>query len=78
MMFAAVVMLPSSVKRGQAQRSYYGVYRVSQSEDGDFNVLTHGTTLHGAQRIRGNDGHLVSDVDARHLLLPGQPDGGAR
>jgi hypothetical protein len=73
MMFAAVVMLPSSVKRGQAQRSYYGVYRVSQSEGGDYNVLTHGTTLHGAQRIRGLDGHLVSDVTPGTYYYPGSP-----
>ena len=59
MVFAVVVMLPSSVKRGHAQRSYYGVYRVSQSEGGDFNVLTHGTTLHGAQRLRDLTGHIV-------------------
>jgi len=73
LMFAAVVMLPSSVKRGQAQRSYFGVYRVTQSENGEFNVLTHGTTLHGAQRIRGKDGHLVADVTPATYYYPGSP-----
>ncbi len=73
MAFAVVVMLPSSVKRGQAQRSYYGVYRVSQSEGGDFNVLTHGTTLHGAQRLRDLTGHLVSDVTPGTYYYPGSP-----
>jgi hypothetical protein len=73
MVFAVVVMLPSSVKRGQAQRSYYGVYRVSQSEGGDFNVLTHGTTLHGAQRLRDLTGHLVSDVTPGTYYYPGSP-----
>ncbi len=73
MMFAVVVMLPSSVKRGQAQRSYYGVYRVSQSEGGDFNVLTHGTTLHGAQRLRDLLGNLVSDVTPGTYYYPGSP-----
>jgi len=73
MMFATVVMLPSAVKRGQAQRSYYGVYRVSQSELGDFNVLTHGTTLHGAQRLRDETGHLVSDVTPGTYYYPGSP-----
>ena len=72
-MFAVIVILPSAVKRGQAQRSYYGVYRVSQSEGGDFNVLTHGTTLHGAQRIRTLDGHLVSDVTPGTYYYPGSP-----
>lgn len=73
MMFLAVVMLPTSVKRGQAQRSYYGVYRVVQSEGGDFNVLSHGTTLHGAQRIRGADGHLVVDMTPGTYYYPGSP-----
>lgn len=73
MMFAAVVMLPSAVKRGHAQRSYYGVYRVSLSEGGDFNVLTHGTTLHGAQRLRGLDGKLISDVTPGTYYYPGSP-----
>jgi hypothetical protein len=73
MMFAVVAMLPSSVKRGQAQRSYYGVYRVSLSEGGDFNVLTHGTTLHGAQRIRDLVGNLVSDVTPGTYYYPGSP-----
>ena len=73
LMFAAVVMLPSSVKRGQAQRSYFGVYRVTLSENADFNVLTHGTTLHGAQRIRGNDGHIVIDNTPGTYYYPDSP-----
>ena len=73
LMFATVVMLPSSVQRGHAQRSYFGVYRVTQSIGGDFNVLTHGTTLHGAQRIRGKDGHLVIDTTPVTYYFPGSP-----
>jgi hypothetical protein len=73
LMFATVAMLPSSVKRGQAQRSYFGVYRVTQSEDGVFNVLTHGTTLHGAQRIRGKDGHIVIDNTPGTYYYPDSP-----
>ncbi|MFA5898270.1 MAG: fused MFS/spermidine synthase [Hyphomicrobium sp.] len=73
MMFAAVAMLPSSVKRGQAQRSYYGVYRVSQSELGTYNVLTHGTTLHGAQRIRDDWGNPISDVTPGTYYYPNSP-----
>ncbi len=73
LMFATVVMLPSSVQRGHARRSYFGVYRVSQSVGGDFNVLTHGTTLHGAQRIRGKDGHLVIDTTPVTYYFPGSP-----
>ena len=50
--WAAVTLLPSGVMSGNAQRSFFGVYRVSQSVDGGYNVLTHGTTLHGAQRLQ--------------------------
>jgi hypothetical protein len=73
MIFATVTMLPSSVKRGQAQRSYYGVYRVNLSSEGDFNVLTHGTTLHGAQRLRGPDGRIVTDTTPGTYYYPGSP-----
>ena len=61
LMFAALIHLPSGVKRGEAQRSYFGVYRVMQSADGHFNILIHGTTLHGAQRIKDEEGKPVID-----------------
>ncbi len=41
-------------------RSFFGVSRVADSEDGRFRVLSHGTTLHGAERIRDQDGNPVS------------------
>jgi hypothetical protein len=46
---------------------------VTQSEGGDFNVLTHGTTLHGAQRIRGKDGHIIADVTPGTYYYPDSP-----
>ncbi|MCC7250926.1 fused MFS/spermidine synthase [Hyphomicrobium sp.] len=61
-LYMAVVLLPSGVHRGNAERSYFGVYRVIQSGDGEFNVLQHGTTLHGAQRIRDANGKLVANI----------------
>jgi spermidine synthase len=62
MLFLAVAVLPSSVHRGKAERSFFGVYRVVLSEDGDYNVLQHGTTLHGAQRIRDEKGNQAVDT----------------
>ncbi len=59
MMFAAIVTYPSGVKRGDAQRSYFGVYRVGSA--GDFNILMHGTTLHGAQRVRDDKGEEIKE-----------------
>ena len=61
LVFCALVWLPSGVKRGEAQRSYFGVYRVQTTADGRFHTLIHGTTLHGAQRIRDEEGNLVDD-----------------
>ncbi len=61
LIFCALVWLPSSVKRGEAQRSYFGVYRVQLSPDGDYHTLIHGTTLHGAQRVMDDDGNRVDD-----------------
>ena len=37
-------------------RSFFGVHKIAESEDGLFRVLRHGTTEHGAQRIRNADG----------------------
>lgn len=61
LVFCALVWLPSSVKRGEAQRSYFGVYRVQISGDGDYHTLVHGTTLHGAQRVRDDEGKRIDD-----------------
>jgi hypothetical protein len=41
-------------------RSFFGVHKVADSEDGRFRVLSHGTTLHGAERIRDQNGKPVS------------------
>lgn len=71
--FLALTTLPSSVHKGSAERSYFGVYRVSQSDDGEFNVLTHGTTLHGAQRIRDKEGNLVVDTTPGTYYHPKSP-----
>jgi hypothetical protein len=41
-------------------RSFFGVHKVSESADGRFRVLSHGTTIHGAERIRDDNGYPVS------------------
>jgi hypothetical protein len=73
LMCLAVVALPSSVKRGDAQRSYFGVYRVSESSDGEFHVLTHGTTLHGAQRVKDPSGQPVLNTTPTTYYYPKSP-----
>jgi hypothetical protein len=40
----------------QITRSFFGVHRVQETADGQFRLLAHGTTIHGAQRIRTKEG----------------------
>jgi hypothetical protein len=48
--------LPGFEKGIENYRSFFGVNRVKETGDGQFRVLIHGTTLHGAIRIRNADG----------------------
>lgn len=38
------------------ERSFYGVHKVQTQEGGQFRILSHGTTVHGAIRVRNADG----------------------
>jgi hypothetical protein len=71
LMFVAIATYPSGVKRGDAQRSYFGVYRVGPADD--FNILMHGTTLHGAQRIRDVKGEEISEPTPGTYYYPNSP-----
>jgi hypothetical protein len=75
LMCATVVWLPSSVKQGDAERSFFGVYRVQEARDstGTYHTLNHGTTLHGSQRIRDKSGRPVSDTTPTTYYYPGSP-----
>lgn len=68
---AAIVLLPSGVRRSPAERSYFGVYRVYPS--GQYNILTHGTTLHGAQKVRDPLGAPAIDETPGTYYYPGSP-----
>ena len=66
--FAAVIALTFAVIRlyepdaGQRDyvRSFFGVHKIVDTPDGQFRVLLHGTTEHGAQRIRTPEGEPVT------------------
>jgi spermidine synthase len=77
MICAALVWLPSEVRRGNAQRSFFGVYRmqVVPRPTGFFRTLVNGTTLHGAQRIADAKGKLVDDTVPTTYYYPGSPIG---
>ncbi|MCW5681008.1 MAG: fused MFS/spermidine synthase [Xanthobacteraceae bacterium] len=41
-------------------RSFFGVHKITDTADGRFRVLLHGTTIHGAQRLLDNKFHPVT------------------
>jgi hypothetical protein len=41
-------------------RSFFGVHKVVETDNGQFRILMHGVTEHGAQRIRNASGQPVS------------------
>jgi hypothetical protein len=41
-------------------RSFFGVHKVTESPDGRFRILSHGTTIHGAERIRDANGEPIT------------------
>jgi hypothetical protein len=42
------------------ERSFFGVHKVETREQGQFRILSHGTTVHGAIRIQNADGTPVT------------------
>jgi hypothetical protein len=46
--------------RVETARSFFGVHRVMDVADGQFRLLHHGTTIHGAERVREPDGTLTA------------------
>jgi len=56
--FAATAFAPGLTEVASV-RSFYGVHRVADSADGQFRFLFHGTTIHGAERIRDTAGRPI-------------------
>jgi SAM-dependent methyltransferase len=78
LMCLAITSIHSNVRKADSQltaRSFFGVYRVQQDSDpaGTFNVLMHGTTLHGSQRRFDEDGKAVDDTVPTTYYYPGSP-----
>ena len=63
-----VLVLPSAINSGFAERSFFGVHRVVNTDDGEVRLLLHGTTLHGAMRIKDAAGQTRPGATAGHLL----------
>lgn len=57
---AMVWLYPSSETRLETLRSFFGVHKIYESEDGRFRILKHGSTIHGAQQIENDNGEPVT------------------
>src|ERR1700681_3015795 len=62
-MFATVVVAlvlirayPSDDGRVETVRSFFGVHKIVVTPNGQYHVLMHGTTIHGAEKFRNDDG----------------------
>ncbi len=70
----AVVLLPSAMNRGDAERSFFGVHRVTTIANGQMRTLMHGTTLHGAQRVKDEEGRPIDRTPVPMVYYhPGGP-----
>ena len=58
--FATVWLFPVDGTTIQTLRSFFGVHKIYESDDGRFRILKHGSTIHGAERIETEDGEPVS------------------
>lgn len=45
----------------ETTRSFFGVHKIADSADGKYRLLFHGTTIHGADRVKNADGTPVTD-----------------
>ena len=58
--FAVTAFWRPGIAPIETARSFFGVHKVVEVADGRARLLYHGTTMHGAQRLRNEDGTLVS------------------
>ncbi|MEA2899236.1 MAG: hypothetical protein QOJ84_4851, partial [Bradyrhizobium sp.] len=51
---------PADDGRVETVRSFFGVHKIVMTSNGQYHVLMHGTTIHGAEKFRNNDGTPVA------------------
>jgi hypothetical protein len=51
---------PSDEGRAETVRSFFGVHKIVVTPNGQYHVLMHGTTIHGAEKFRNGDGTPVT------------------
>lgn len=57
---ALLRVYPADEGRVETVRSFFGVHKVVVTPNGQYHVLMHGTTIHGAQKMKNDDGTPVT------------------
>jgi hypothetical protein len=57
---ALIRVYPADDGRVETVRSFFGVHKIVTTPSGQYHVLMHGTTIHGAQKFANSDGTPVS------------------
>ena len=60
MALAMIWLYPTSETRPKTVRSFFGIHKIYESDDGRFRILKHGSTIHGAQQIEDDDGQPMN------------------
>jgi hypothetical protein len=58
--FLMLHYFPSDGRGRETVRSFFGVHKISDSPDGRFRILSHGTTIHGVQAIKDKQGNPIT------------------
>ncbi|WP_420133000.1 spermidine synthase [Rhodopseudomonas sp.] len=58
---ALIRLYPSDDGRVDTVRSFFGVHKIQVTSNGQYHVLLHGTTIHGAEKMLNNDGTPVTE-----------------
>ena len=59
-LFIALDTLQSLENNRTQERSFFGVHKLEMRDFGQFRILTHGTTIHGAMRVINADGTPIT------------------
>ncbi len=57
---ALIRVYPADDGRVETVRSFFGVHKIVVTSNGQYHVLMHGTTIHGAERVQNNDGTPIT------------------
>jgi len=57
---ALIRIYPADDGRVETVRSFFGVHKIVVTPNGQYHVLMHGTTIHGAERVLNNDGTPIA------------------